>query len=103
MEINIDGKTYQLAINNYFGPLYQYQVSTGETINFNESTTAVIKFIHGALLLNNDDYTMTMKELLRDITDEDMKNAITYANERLLKFFATETESEGEEKEKGEE
>lgn len=111
MKVNIGGVIYTLEVNNYFGPAYSYQSRTGEAIDFETEVDARLKFLMGALILCNDNFTMTFKEMISNFDDESIGKALAYLNERIAAIFADkvtpnsvkpEEGKEGEEAEQGE-
>lgn len=88
MKVNIGGVIYTLEINNYFGPAYSYQSRTGETIDFENDVNAKLKFMMGALILCNDNFNMTFKQMISTVDDESIGKALSYMDERMVVLFA---------------
>lgn len=88
MKVRIGEGIYNLEINNYFGPAYSYQSRTGEAIDFENDADAKLKFVMGALILNNDNFVMSFREMISTFDDESIGKAIAYTNERVAVLFA---------------
>lgn len=106
MKVNIGGDLYTLEINNYFGPAYSYQARTNETIDFENDVNSKLKFLMGALILCNDNFTMTFKQMISNFDDESIGKAIAYVNERMAALYADkvndDTQKAEEEQQQGE-
>lgn len=98
MKVNIGGDLYTLEINNYFGPAYSYQSRTGESIDFEKDVDAKLKFLMGALILCNENFNLTLKQMISMFDDESIGRALDYINERVVSLFADKVNDDDAEK-----